>query len=486
MSNYVPPGDKSDGQIIYGADWNAIKNGLASFLNNGNLGNDNFTSDPAQKLANTKVETNPGAHASRHAPGGADELNDLDIGNTGTPVSAHAARHASGGADPMPAASISAAMLQNFLIADTKVAYRRDAERQIANQLALTHNPRPMSYHDFSASTGFPFGNGCVRSGKVYFSAPGYAPDAVVQIDFTVTPHTETVIALGSGDEPGDLLLIGTDIYVLCGGRTIGGGVAGTMLIKKIDINNTVTTLVNLNDAAAPTPNDLEKGTGLILNGDGTQMYLVAARSGSLHHRVLVRVPVNGTAVNILKSDLGAGFRLSRPMYVKRGTTERILVVDGQAASNDVLYRRNLDLTAIDNTTISTNETRNQCVYDGNYLITLNAAATVVKIIDVWDATPFEAGRFSVVGGVSTPDTAGLVEGGAFFDGRAAYFSVRNAAEIHPLILRVPVPDYEHGSVLKVRAATAYSRGFATDGEYLYAIHSNDGTSNARCVKLLL
>ena len=38
-------------------------------------------------------------HHERHEPGGVDEVNDIDIGNTGVLLSAHAARHVKGGAD---------------------------------------------------------------------------------------------------------------------------------------------------------------------------------------------------------------------------------------------------------------------------------------------------------------------------------------------------------------------------------------------------
>jgi len=43
------------------------------------------------------------AHASTHEPGGADEVNDIDIGNTGVLLSAHKSRHEPGGADEIAA-----------------------------------------------------------------------------------------------------------------------------------------------------------------------------------------------------------------------------------------------------------------------------------------------------------------------------------------------------------------------------------------------
>lgn len=44
------------------------------------------------------------AHAAFHEPGGADEINDIDIANTGTFLSAHESRHVQGGADDIDSA----------------------------------------------------------------------------------------------------------------------------------------------------------------------------------------------------------------------------------------------------------------------------------------------------------------------------------------------------------------------------------------------
>lgn len=42
------------------------------------------------------------SHDERHEPGGVDEVNDVDILNTGVNVSAHQSRHVPGAADPIP------------------------------------------------------------------------------------------------------------------------------------------------------------------------------------------------------------------------------------------------------------------------------------------------------------------------------------------------------------------------------------------------
>lgn len=59
---------------------------------------DNSEGLEGQTLAQTRVHA-PQAHTASHEPTGADEVNDIDIGNTGVLLSAHAARHQAGGAD---------------------------------------------------------------------------------------------------------------------------------------------------------------------------------------------------------------------------------------------------------------------------------------------------------------------------------------------------------------------------------------------------
>jgi len=54
---------------------------------------DNFVMEP---------KTAPQAHAATHEPGGTDEVNDIDILNSGVLLSAHSARHQPGGADALP------------------------------------------------------------------------------------------------------------------------------------------------------------------------------------------------------------------------------------------------------------------------------------------------------------------------------------------------------------------------------------------------
>src|SRR5262245_44173084 len=121
MPNYVPPPDVSDGQTILGSLWNQLKNALASYLNNGGIGDAQVSSNPAEKISESKLNLTAatGNHHARHEPGGADMVRDIKFSNGAQEnASLHAARHAAGGADPLPAGSITASMLASQAISD--------------------------------------------------------------------------------------------------------------------------------------------------------------------------------------------------------------------------------------------------------------------------------------------------------------------------------------------------------------------------------
>lgn len=478
MGVWVPPGVKANGQILFSEDLNAIVTSLQSFLNNPSIGNINFSASPAEKLSAAKVDFTVGAtHGPVHLHTGVDPIFNFN-------VALHATRHASGGADPLAANSIAGSMLQNFLIGNSKLERRRTAEINIARMLGLTFASQAMTHYDLSVASGRPVGNGVVRNGKVYFGCTGYAPDAVVQVDFSVDPPVETVISLTAGDEPNSLVLIGTDIYVLCGGNAFDSVNNTAPVIRKIDINNVVTQIVLLNDAASPAPNDLDQVLGLTVNADATQLYCIGKRSGIPRIHVLIRVPVSGSAASILKVDLVVDNALSIPWLVKRGTTERLIVVAASSLTTDIVHRRNADLTAIDSFQIDSGIAgRSRAAYDGNYLLTLNSAGNGVRFADVWAQTMFYAAQFNAIeGGVAAIDLA-EIQGPQFFDGLNSYFGVRTSGDGHGVVLIVPAGMYGAAHYLKIRSVSAQIRGFASDGTYLY-VTSGSGTASARVTRM--
>ena len=76
------------------ADWVALGVGaVGQALLSGGAGADVSWGAPA-----------PAAHSASHEPAGADEVNDIDIANTGVLLSAHESRHVTGGADDIDSA----------------------------------------------------------------------------------------------------------------------------------------------------------------------------------------------------------------------------------------------------------------------------------------------------------------------------------------------------------------------------------------------
>lgn len=474
MGIFIPQPPKADGQILFGADLNDLNNRLASFLGaNETLGNVNVSSDPLERIKASKILFDSASHGSTHEPSGVDEINDIDIGNTGTLLTAHASRHADGGSDPIPAAGIVGSMIAPSTFTESNLAHRKPNETVIARMLGLPYSSLTGKEFNLSVTTAQPGGRGVVRNGLVYFSVPGAAPDAVVE--WNPATDAETFISLVASDNPGDLLLIGTDIYVIC---------RDDITIKKIDITNAVTTVIDLNSAVSPT--NLDATTHMTTNADGTVLYIVGKIVGQPSEHVIVRVSLSGPTITH-KVDVGAGANLGYPWFVRVGSTDYIVAIDGRAtAVISTIYRRDeADLAAVDTFALPVADSfEDNAVYDGQYLVCINDQANEVVIYNPAAPTMFEVARFAIPTAASTSRGPGA---GAFFDGKASYLSAGLASSL-AMMARIPSSNYQGGTAIKAAdIGAAYSiNGFASDGTNLYCACSVAATSNARLVKLLL
>lgn len=469
MPNYVPPADKANGQTLDAVlDWNAFKNALASYFNNGGIGNAQISSNPAEKIDESKLNlTAPtGNHHTRHEPGGADEVQDIDILNTGTPVSAHASRHASGGADPLPAGSISPSMLQTFSITDQTLLFRKNRQSWLAKNLGLTLDSAPNQTINLNAAGAQPAGNGVVRSGKVYFACVN--SDLVVEVDFNTS--TVTDIAFVSGDDPRSLLLVGTDIYVLC---------SGSKKIKKIAANNSVTTVISALNVS-PCDTNMDYAEGLCPNADGTIVFISYKVLGQSNPTHVARVALTGGSPGPTH-DFSSGSGTSDigvPYFIKRGATEQVVFIDTDGTG---LLRRRLasDLSAVDTLVFD----HNRAVYDGQHLVVLESAGANVHLID-----PFRMKIVSTYTGPGGSAINNLIRDACFFDGRACYFGGRgDGTSNKPVVARVPVPQYGGGVVMLIDdlGSAEDIGGFATDGQFLY-VSAGSSTVNSKVHRLLL
>lgn len=474
MGNYIPPADKATGSIFDGpGDFNPFKNGLADFLNGGNLGNSNFSSSPAERLVGSKVDLGGGvtsdAHHTRHEPGGADMVRDIKLANGAQEnVSAHAARHADGGVDALLPQSVSQAMLKPGAISAAVITERRDSSAFLKNQFGLSAyiDRSKISFNLTNANAGLR-GNGVIRSGKVYFAAQ--AIDLVVQFDPTTSTFTN--ITLAAGDAPNSLCMIGTDIYVCCAGD--GASIKPT--IKKIDVNNAVTTICNITtDGAAKIP-----GATVIReitpNLDGSAVYITVNAGGGTEH-ILARVSTT-PSTGVTHNYDTATHALRGPAYVKVGTSEYVVILD--TTDGNVRRRNAADLSAVDAVVaLSSNPALSSCaVWDGAFYVISDRGTT--PAIRVWDVT---SGSMNEVLNVAVP--ANSPSGGTppaqqnnapFFDGRSSYFVADSSVAT---IIVVPAGRYGGAFNARVNDTTTHQvRGFATDGTELWA-SGNDSGSN--------
>jgi hypothetical protein len=480
MPNYVPPGDKSNGQDIDAiTDWNPLKNGIASYLNNGGIGNAQVSGNPSEKIDEAKLNlTAPtGNHHTRHEPGGADKVVNIDILGTGTLLSAHAARHASGGADPLPAGSIVGSMLALGAIVESSLTGRRDAETFLSKAFGLTFSERGKLVFNHPNGTATPRGNGVVRSGKVYFACDGI--DAVTEL--TPSSGTFVNVLFTVGDKPNAMCLIGTDIYVTC----FGDGATIKPKIKKIDANNAVTTICDITTDGAAKITSANGMRYLLPHPDGTVVY-TCVKAGAASETRIARISLTPAVGVTHNFDAGGTARLSSLAFVRAGANDYIICLDNGVAANTTIRRHAAaDLTG--GTTITTPSAANaatQAVYDGGLYVIMDVGAT--QAIRYWDVATTTMSEVLNIGvptnspAVATFPAPYVFQ--AFFDGKAVYFPSDTATAI---MIVVPAGRYGGAFNAKVDSTAGLGvAGMATDGTMLWCCPSSAGT--AHYVRILL
>lgn len=483
MGLYVQPPDKNDGDTITGAEYNTLKNELASFLNQKNLGNINISEDPSERINDDKIlfDGGSGKHGVVHEPGGVDKVGDIDILDTGVLLSDHAERHAAGGADPLDDDSITDAMLKAGAFGEGRLLRGKDRDANIFESAGLSaHNPKTIVEYDISPSGADPRGSGVVIGDDVYFAAPGASPDAVIKADFSTDPPTNTVIDLGQSDAafPNGVVRIGADLYVL-GGYADS---AANCKIYKIVSPYTSSDVTVFKDVNADITPDVRDGRGLVRDSAGTALFFVAEVTTETDPDTLIRVSVPGGTVT--KFDAGTGLDLSNPWVIKQGSVERVVLTDGRASSLNTLYRRNAsDLAAVDSIQFPPGDSYQRIVYDGNHLHVINTAGVTVEVYNVWAATMFQAYTYTLPTHATLDFVAEV--GATFFDGRYVWFGGR-AGSSGAAIAGVPVWGVGGGISMRLRSDVSTVIGLATDGANLFVTTQLNAGGTSRIHKVPL
>lgn len=478
MSNYVPPADKSEGEILYAIeDWNPFKNGLAAFLNNGNLGNSNFSSNPSEALVEAKLalDAPTGAHKSRHEPSGADEVQEIDILGSGDLLSAHASRHADGGADPMPAKSISSEMLADFAVADRSLTKGITGTTHLAGQADLTYVDRGQIDWDFAndppsdLNTANPMGSGVVVNGFLYVCLENN--ESVLKLDLS-KEHDDSsawfTISMGGGTAPNSLYRDGDLIYVLCG---------GTFEIKTFDHTDadpfsTLAIVVDLHvDGPAANPNIIA-ASGMIRNSDGTVAYIVIYVSGDSAYRYVIRV-LYGTGVTHLVDMIAqTGRALTQLAYsgdVVNG--DSIIVARDHSTTPQILKRSGLDLSSEATHTITGAVGMAALAEDDENIYYANSGASDPIVLDKknFRLVQLPDPQFDVAKYPGSYIPWGLPRM-TFFDGRNLWLPWSDGGGSPPYALKIPNKQYNDAYSIQPIGQTASMQlnGFATDGEYVY------------------
>jgi len=451
---------KSEGQTYSAADLNAYINRVAAFLNGANLGNENFSPDAAQRLSALKILFDVVSHGSTHEPDGADEVHDIDLGGSGTKATLHGPRHSFGGADPLVAGSQPGSVFKDATFTDLKLQRGRSRETVAVTDFAVTFVDEPWKLYTLSPVSAAPTGRGVVRSGKLYFGC--FGNDSIVEINLST--GASSMIA-GAGADPRDLLLIGTNIYFV----TETG-----VELRKLDINNAITSVLSWNSGASP--GTITKVRGLAVNSDGTVVYTIGADGTGLI-AILLRATL-ATPTVTHASDLYPGSGTHQdctvPHFVKDGANEYIVTQDSRrevAGTARALYRRSAaTLAAVDlfESVVALNAAHCEAS-DGHLLYILEGSTT--HVYDVVGATLYKVADLTAPTGNSV-DTARNNTG--FFDGRYICLGAHLAATPVATPLIIPFQYLGGGVIPKCHSgASVVTTGFASDGVSIYVAMAN-------------
>jgi hypothetical protein len=468
MSTFSPDPDKADGDIITGSIWNSLKNRISAFINSGNLGDINISSSPSERIDGSKIKLSGGttasAHHATHEPGGADMVVDIKFNNGGLETAKlHAARHGISGADPLLPGTVDGASIAPGTVPEATLNPKRRRQSAFtSNALGLTPDPKYPLEYTLSNSTAALVGRMVVRNGKVYAASTGTSPHSVIEID--IASAVENVISLAVSDVVRTLVLIGSNIYVLCGSGT------GNMKIKKIDNANVVTTVVDLNSGAAP--NNLDTAVYMTCNGDGTILFTRASAGATVY---CISVHADGTnLIKVSHGGLGATYGI---VYAKRGTEEKVLFLQ-----DATLRRINLDQTA--DTTLGTVANSRRIEYDGEHVVVgVSGGAVSHLVINPWGSgmvSVIEVANPSTIPGAAQVSDIGTDVGttGDIFDGDAIHFAGRTGAGPAPALLSIyPLAGYRGTARLIVNTTPRSPGAIGMDATYLYLVYSQGGAS---------
>lgn len=284
-------------ELLTETDLNGNFEGLASCVN-GNLDNSNIATgaaidqDKLETLYNNSVFTdNLNAflnHDTRHAPNGADELNDLDIANSGTNVSLHASRHATGGPDPIPAGAISASMLSPGLLTAVGGLLSKNADTATMTETTYTMDVRPT--FNTTLSTNGAAVDMVQCAGVVYVLESG-ATDRVWRVNPDLSAATPPSVNLTAGDDPYDIECAPDgNVYITT--NNAGSGRA----LKKLTVTGTLSTVVNLSSdlvcgGLACGADNLAKMT---IDPNGTYAFIIGQDGTETVDQFIFRVPLAG------------------------------------------------------------------------------------------------------------------------------------------------------------------------------------------------
>ena len=487
MGKLVITAPLPDKGIYTAEDYNAFKNNLAAYFNNGEIGNININA--ADPIDSIKIDfTNAtDSHSALHEPGGADEIGDIDILNNGVELaSSHTTRQADGGADPLGAKSVSKTMLKSGIADATALLKRKPNNAISAASADVTFDARPIERFDLVTNNVNLKGRAAHRNGKIYWCDNNN--EQLLVLNVSTVPMTEgTNIALPVGSNPRDMARIGNDLYV------IDDTTLSVLKITDLDTTPVVTTFVGINEGSGAEFTEVFDTSPaeiwITSNGDGTLLFVVGP---GVTNDAICRIDVATAAVTHRKGPYTSTLVVGQPYFIKaaKGTVEYIVTIEATGASTTIRAINASDLTQRDSTILPGTMTSARYSWcDGENLIMLNGGSSGSNRIMVVSAAIDPVGFGNVLYFETTGFTEDLVA--ATNDGNGVYsLWVVGQLDVTNGISLVYIPYWNWSSRQKILLdsdVTLDVGGVAYDDKYVYvwAKKISPGT-NARVYRCLL
>lgn len=473
-------------QVPSAADFNDNWAAACTVLN-GQITNDNIATNASivwSKLVPIDDPVNGSTqfkdHSARHENGGADEIEDLEILETGTLVSLHASRHASGGADPLTSGSITLSMLDTALQNSLGGSAAHVVDLATARDQVFVGDVRTrFKTTGLTADAGVDL---------IYCNAQLYVAvnDTSTGLDYVLKLNKEAMtqtssISLTAEDNPADLECHPDgSVYVL----TAGNAGARNPSLLKIATNDGVTTLEDLEAS-----DSVDAVVTSVIETSGVAIFTLGQDNTMTNDRIIYRTVAATGDTTKLTYDIDTDVDGRDLVMWKWDGTERVAILWAENAGSAECCIRSCDPANLGSCDI---DQSSNCLDTGDIRINVGGADCGAPLIfdgDTFISTTSTGGNLYSVGrqfldasfvfGSTVVATANT----GYFDG---HYRIWQEGDGEISLWPAGNGNISQNNPWKAGQANQVACGVTSDGTYLYVCWYNSAGTELTVVKTLL